>query len=763
MVIDSASQPITGAGIVLSATKNYTGITVVSSKIRSAHLVYSTSSDSSGKFQFPSIWPGDYQLTAEADGYLRHVDSGLPADTTNHIVRLQTQTILSVRVIDQDGQPVFLAAVALQRIDGKGICVKNVETPQSGVCTISELTAGEYAVEASHPDYLQNDQSRATITLENDRHECLLVLEHRGFNVSGKVLVKSSREPVPDFALFLMPGDWKTVGVYGTTKSDQSGQFVFTNVHRGRYLIGGSAGWLSEGFPNKNLPYVTKNSPGLKPFSVVDSDVEGLEVLVFPKAHISGHVYDVTGNPVSGAWVWSVDFGNNRQLSANDGSYSIFSKDSLIKDEQEYPDWVTAIHPDYGSGRSREYMVKDGREITDIDVILDESVEVTGRVTNREGVPITTATIRFRPAITKLLNWPEIPVDENGRYRIATFSLDQSELKASAPGYVSESRTPRYPKGTKSAVEDFVLLRKAEMKAVQISGVVLDRNEMPMSRVLLQCKPMQIDMERPGDSKSMYSKENGQFVLEQLQQDRCYCIQAQMTTPPYLEKELFGVPVGTNDLVIHLVFEPVELSLQLDETTAATAFPENAFFRISLMMQGDLNRVGVDKWVPRKPNGILDTLVVKEPGTYQLYVSGSGYFAYQSLKIDQNTPKQLPIVLSLSPEDPDKVFSIVGRCVYADGSTVNEPYRVVCRLLQPQIVPFMNEGHPVEFSSDEKLFAIKLSIDGTYELIYITQDGVVFHRTIVELSHTMAGLWPGEQARALRLPDVLYPGMTLRP
>ena len=65
MVIDSASQPITGAGIVLSATKNYTGITVVSSKIRSAHLVYSTSSDSSGKFQFPSIWPGDYQLTAE--------------------------------------------------------------------------------------------------------------------------------------------------------------------------------------------------------------------------------------------------------------------------------------------------------------------------------------------------------------------------------------------------------------------------------------------------------------------------------------------------------------------------------------------------------------------------------------------------------------------------------------------------------------------------------------------------------------------------
>jgi len=760
MVIDSASRPIPGAGIVLSATKTYPGITVVSSEIRSAHLVYSASSDSSGRFQFPSIWPGDYQLTAEAAGYLRHVESGLPADTTNHIVRLQTQTVLTVRVIDQDGQPVFLAAVALQRIDGKGIYVKNAETPQSGVWIFSELTADEYAVEASHPDYLQNDQSRKTITLENDRHECLLVLEHRGFNVCGKVLVKSSREPVPDFTLFLRPGNWKDVDVLDTTKSDQSGQFVFTNVDRGRYLIGGSAGWREDGFPNKNLPYVTEPSSMLKPFSVIDSDVEGLEVLVFPKVLLSGHVYDVTGNPVSGAWVWSNRFGESEQLSAEDGSWIVIS-DDVSEQDREWRDWVTAIHPSYGSGKSRKYKYQSGDEITDIDVVLDQSIEITGRVTNRDGEPVATASVQYRPILTKMLDWPEFPVDGDGRYRISHVSLSpsMSGLKATAPGYdVPQWRWLNYPEGTTRAVEDFVLLREDELEAVQISGVVLDRNEMPMSHVLVQGMPMQIDMGRPGDSKSMYSKENGQFVLEQLEQDRCYCIRAKMATPPYLEKEIFGVPVGTNDLVIRLVFEPVELSIQLDQSKLKQPLPDGTFFRICLIKEGDLIRPAIDKYVPQKPDAPLDSLIVKEPGNYQLSVRSSGLSAEAFLRIDQNTPKQLPIVLSLAPMNPENAFCIVGRCVYADGTIVNEPYRVFCRLLDPP-VRFLEETHPIEFPSGEFLFWMSLLTDGAYEIIYITQDGTVFYRTIVALSHTMAVPWPEENVRALRLPDVLYPGM----
>ena len=569
---------------------------------------------------------------------------------------------------------------------------------------------------------------------------------------------KSSREPVPDFTLFLRPGNWKDVDVLDTTKSDQSGQFVFTNVDRGRYLIGGEAGWREDGFPNKNLPYATRSGPGLKPFSVVDSDVEGLEVLVYPKVHISGHVYDVTGNPVSGAWVWSSYFGQSEELSAEDGYWIVISGE-VPSDDRESTDWVTAIHPSYGSGKSREYRFLPGNQITGIDVVLDQSVEITGRVTNREGEPVSTASVEYKPVLTKMLDISKTPVDEDGRYRVShvSLSLGLSALKATAPGYdVPEWRWLNYPEGTTSAVEDFVLLREGELKAVQISGVVLDRNEMPMSHVLVQGMPMQIDMERPGDSKSMYSKENGQFVLEQLQQDRYYCIRAQMTSPPYLEKEIFGVPVGTDNLVVHLVFEPVELSIQLDQSKLKQPLPDGTFFRICLIKEGDLSRPAIDKYVPQKPDAPLDSLIVKEPGNYQLCVRSSGFSAEAFLRIDQNTPKQLPVVLSLAQMDKENGFCIVGRCVHADGTTVNEPYRVFCRLLDPP-VRFLDETHPVEFPSGEYLFSIGLRMDGTYQIVYITRDGIVFYRTIVALSHTMAVLWPEQQARALRLPDVLYP------
>jgi len=108
--------------------------------------------------------------------------------------------------------------------------------------------------------------------------------------------------------------------------------------------------------------------------------------------------------------------------------------------------------------------------------------------------------------------------------------------------------------------------------------------------------------------------------------------------------------------------------------------------------------------------------------------------------------------------NPENAFCIVGRCVYADGTIVNEPYRVFCRLLDPP-VRFLEETHPIEFPSGEFLFWMSLLTDGAYEIIYITQDGTVFYRTIVALSHTMAVPWPEENVRALRLPDVLYPGM----
>ncbi len=311
---------------------------------------------------------------------------------------------------------------------------------------------------------------------------------------------------------------------------------------------------------------------------------------------------------------------------------------------------------------------------------------------------------------------------------------------------------------------NFVLIR--EEKDVKISGVVLDHAGTPMNKVKVNCDVIRRKLERWRGYETEYTDEEGRFTFERLKADQIYKIHAQTEEAPFLDKEIRNIPAGTDDLVIQMDFESVEVTIDLDLTGIPDYSGEESKFYVSLYKKGDYTKSIVFRQFYSKEEVPLDRpLMVYQPGRYTLKVRGhdpqnriiSGNVNFE---VDQNTSKRLHFTVPLTEWEMNQLFFAVGKCVFPDGSPVMVRYRVLCRLLKPTSEQYLthaslvdNPEAPQEFIG---CFGIMLPMDGIYQLVYVRYDGKVFHRTIVHLSRDQASPWTGHPGPpGITLPDVL--------
>ena len=740
VVINEKREPVALAEISLFGCLSQTSQTVASAS-EIANLHYSTSSIANGTFTFNTIWPGAYSLIAQADGYVPQRLKSVQTGGSYEII-LQKTASLAVHIQDDKSAPVFLAAVQLQSVSSEDHYLARKETTQEGNCVFPNLQPGFYRVTSSHADYLSNERSSADIHIAYSSESCELTLQHKGYSIRGFVLTGKERNPVLDYALNLFSRTYYPA--QKTTRSvttNVTGEFEFASIPPGMYRIEDSIN------SNFGKPYrILWDGKGI-PVQILSQDVEGIEILAYPNSSVSGHVYSSSKQPVKGATV-EVVMGDNKTVTDDNGYYIVSSMT-----QSKVSTAAIAIHPDYGWGMSPYFEYKPGDHLTNADVILGhEGMEIYGKVKDRNRKPVRNASV-----IMQFLSLPEIQykADESGSYTISKAPYEGIKLKAIAEGYLDSQRNLDYPIHPVRVEENFILVKESEKKFQEISGLVIDKNNALVSKASVEAYPVEMNMQYPIADSSTQTDSMGDFVLSNLNPEKPYRIKARSLIPPLLETEAFGIYPGTQNLIICLAAEPIEVIVNIDDRSVQDTIKDNSVLFMKVLNLDDPALPYIYQPLESVEQRKNQSFFLNRAGNYLFSVYGMLVRGKLIARIEESS--QYPIILTLVLEkDPAQaLYYAVGQCLNPDSSPVTKPYRVLCRLIDP-VDPSVTQS--VNAPLDGEIFYFMLNKDGIYEFLYLRQDGQVFYRSIVALSHAQAVSWKkGLLVPGIALPDVMMP------
>jgi protocatechuate 3,4-dioxygenase beta subunit len=278
--------------------------------------------DEVGHFEFPSVYPGEYSLTAIRSGFTGSamaLDSSYSAGrkvrlvlepgerVTDVTLRLVPHGVISGRVIDQNGDParnVIVSALCYSYATG------SKQLAAAGVSPVATNDLGEYRIFGLLPGryYLRADAQRVGVGLagpaapEGQRLAPVFYPNSPGADTAIAVEVKAGSE-VSNINLTLVPV--RTVRVSGTIAiepgraapesvqimltavgvgleavgfADQRGNFEFRSVRPGAYL--------AQAMGLSGADALTASVP----FAVGDSNIDGLKLILTGSAHITGTV-----------------------------------------------------------------------------------------------------------------------------------------------------------------------------------------------------------------------------------------------------------------------------------------------------------------------------------------------------------------------------------------------------------------------------------------------------------------------------------------
>lgn len=206
-----------------------------------------------------------------------------------------------------------------------------------------------------------------------------------------------------------------------TSQTDEYGIFTFQNLPiSSAYISLSSASPRLENFP-----------PALEQARVnlADRPQSNATVIVYHGYNVSGRVYETETNaPIANA---EIQFGSDRiTTSSADGTYKI---DGLFNDSQ-----ITVKHDKFIIPYSTDYKVElKNLQSPDVEMNfgLKKAVRISGKVTNENGIPLSTAQV-WVPVQNNFFIAPNpIPVNSQGEFTVQSESRKKAVVAAKASGY----------------------------------------------------------------------------------------------------------------------------------------------------------------------------------------------------------------------------------------------------------------------------------------------------------------------------------------
>jgi hypothetical protein len=302
-------------------------------------------SDADGNFVLQNVAPGSCALVAEHSGYLQsHPDLTLEPGQrlTGFAVKMTPAALVAGRVVDENGDPVPTARVAILAEDEEGYPTSSTKARADGSFVIGDLAAGRYDLraedeprqsgnvrevsgrkEAFVPTYYSSaiQLSKATLVPVETGAEVrdleIRFQKARVFHIRGMAVDASGGAPMGGASLLMKRDDPAASVTSALTRPD--GAFEFSNVLPGKYAM------LLNRPPGRRA--TNGDVVGRLIVTVGNEDLDGVVFRAGPGLEISGRVTMEGGGPVEGAGL-QLDFAeadfnghSTEQPSQKDGTF----------------------------------------------------------------------------------------------------------------------------------------------------------------------------------------------------------------------------------------------------------------------------------------------------------------------------------------------------------------------------------------------------------------------------------------------------------
>ena len=280
-------------------------------------------SDAAGHYEIPDLEPGKYSVNAQRNGYVRQTFGSKNGASGGSLVtlgpggameagfKLIQQSVVTGRVLDEDGEPVPHVSVQLTKVfyrNGKATQnpVGSASTDDRGEYRIFEVAPGKYFVSATYnpnqftasrevsttddsyaPVYYPgttDPQSATKITVPKAGEISgmdLTLQKVKSYRIRGVVISNVPGESKPGrIYIRLMPknaGPSQSFSAMKSTQTQPDGKFEFHGVTPGAYEI------------NANL-FSGENYVGRQEVTVTQEHVNGVTVTIEPGANLTGVV-----------------------------------------------------------------------------------------------------------------------------------------------------------------------------------------------------------------------------------------------------------------------------------------------------------------------------------------------------------------------------------------------------------------------------------------------------------------------------------------
>lgn len=356
------------------------------------------------------------------------------------------------------------------------------ETDPQGNFEISGLEPGQYSLIARSDGYRQFVKSRVEVAA-NESSEFNVVLAE-GFRIEGVVLTPEGR-PAAGAEVVAAGGDFivgegsMTISLSLGSGSADTGSIKTIADARGRFVLEG----LGSG--NQTLRASHDDwAPGR--LTEVASGSSGVEIQLKEGATVLGVVVDPDGQPVAGAKI------GGAALRAESTPKGVSDERGRFRLER-VPAGTLFLHVQaegYPGTYVRDVRVADGEVLTDLEIMLDSGIEVTGQVVDGAGNPVAGAQVRISSLNQFMIAAPVVTTtDEEGRYRVPG-------LRADTP-YQGTATHQGYLSGT---IEEFESETNRDLgvttltEGALVRGRVLDENGNPIAGAQISATEHREDM-----------------------------------------------------------------------------------------------------------------------------------------------------------------------------------------------------------------------------------------------------------------------------
>ncbi|MCH7960128.1 MAG: sigma-70 family RNA polymerase sigma factor [Candidatus Hydrogenedentes bacterium] len=379
-----------------------------------------------GRFFMPNLPAGTYTFTAQPsrggaqstvfdtlqlrEGEIRH--------GVKMVYQISGLTIAG-HVTDQGGAPVSLADIYFHSGIWRagGYTSYRTRTDPDGKFAMSGLANTNYTIQVTHSEYSEQFVQGVPAGDQNVR----IALQGRGA-VSGRIQSARDRTPIERFELHHVnrPGATFDVSMLDkfTNFFDENGEFQLDDVQAGASTIFAKA----EGYAVAKVD-VTNVQPEQQQF--------GVTINLEAAPHLSGTIYNASGEPVSGALIYDTDRYINHysaeqySIARTDGD-GRFETDAMRIGETN----LVIMHADYAP-TTVDVLLEPGME-TRFEATLFGGSNVYG-IISLDGVPVASANVSLNRDRSSIQRHYFATTKGDGQYRFDKVSAGDAWVSVQFP------------------------------------------------------------------------------------------------------------------------------------------------------------------------------------------------------------------------------------------------------------------------------------------------------------------------------------------